>query len=334
MKKLVVILFSLVTFFGQAYAETKKVDLSTLAKYKFQEGELYADLIGVSGQLPLSSNIDFEKNLKSMWDKKNARKKGVTDVARATSVDVLKYYSTNKTYMTVDEYVLWINRDIETLKKNIDWVGVCGVRMRGLECELLKALSYGIYGRDLVAYGLTELMPSENGTLNVKLLDVLLRNAGRQYLDSVPALYDKYTSRSLWQFTQFAVYQANSELRGASSINVHVKAPYKIPGSVSMLRSADHHRAAYLFAVANLRDLVLRMTDAERINLKQKHRKHPDEIVQFIAIAHHLPSPAIKGARKWAANKMKTELRISLGPKLSKYANKTQGNLLALYKRT
>jgi hypothetical protein len=286
---------------------------------------------GVSGKVPKSAHVDFEKNLKGMWAKKLRRKKGVTRAAEHAANQAVRYYSVNQTKTTIQGYVNWIDGDIEGLKKTIDWAGLCGVKLKGPRCSLLRKLTSEIYAADLVAYGMTELLPSANGTLNVHFMDMLLRNAGREYLEVIPAIHDKYASLGLWQFTQFAVY-SSGEVRGASEVNLYVGEKYKIPGSVLSLQGAHHHRAAFMFAVSNMKNLVQMMSDKEVDNLKKSGRNHLDEIVQFIAIAHHLPGPAIKGARKWAANNMKKELRVSLGPKLHRYATKTQGNLEALYK--
>lgn len=332
-KMFVVMLFCILSsFFGEAQASPKKVNLTTLQTYRFDD--LYADLIGIQGQVPASAMISFEKNLGVMWNKKLNRKRGVTQPAEDAADGVLVYYSKNQTKMTLQQYVEWINRDIERVKKSVDWVGFCGVRLKGERCKLLKAVAQKTLGIDLVAYGMTELFPSANGTLNVHLMEVLLRNAGRQYLETIPAMHDKYASLGFWQFTQFAVYNANGEVRGASEVNLYIGKQYQIPGSVLKLRNEHHHRAAYMFALSNLKDLVKRMSNKEINNLFRGHEKHRDELVQFIAIAHHLPGPSFMGARRWAANNMKTELQISLGNSLRMYAKKTQANLLALYKAT
>lgn len=329
MKLFVYSLVLMFAFFGQANAAPKTVDLQSLQKYKFDD--LYSDLLGLKGQVPPSARIDFEDNLETMWDKKLNRKRGVTKSAEGAAGGVVAYYAKNQTRMTLQQYVTWINHDVEGLKKSVDWIGLCGVKLRGDRCKLLREIAEKTYGVDLVAYGMTELFPSANGTLNVRLMEVLLQNAGRQYLETIPAMHDRLTSLGLWQFTQYAVYNVGREVRGASAVNLYVGKPYKIPGSVLALRNEHHHRAAYMFAVANLKDLVRLMSDKEVANLLRGHRKHLDELVQFIATAHHLPGPAIKGARRWAANDMKLSLQVSLGPKLRKYADKTQGNLLALY---
>ena len=87
-----------------------------------------------------------------------------------------------------------------------------------------------------------------------------------------------------------------------------------------------------MFAVHNIATL-LRIANVKEVkNLGKFHAKHQDEIVQFIAIAHHLPGPAIKGARHWMGSGMKKELQVSLKSPLRDYAHKTQGNPAYLYK--
>lgn len=314
-----------------AKGQSVKVDLSSLPAKKLSD--LYAKFLGIpNGPVPREASIDFEKNLAHLWAGKIERKDS-SDSTQANVDQVLAYYRANKNKMPLKEFVRLADKEVSLVKANIDWAKLCRIeRLNGERCQILLAISKGIVGKDIIAYGMTEIFPAADGALNVAFLDLLLRQAGAEYVDSLPAIHDGYLSFGFYQFTSFAVYDANDEKRGASIVNQAVRGSARIPGSVISLRNGDHHRAAYMFAVHNIATL-LRLANAKEVkNLGKLHAKHQDEIVQFIAISHHLPGPAIKGARHWMGSGMKTELQVSLRNPLREYAHKTQGNLAYLYK--
>lgn len=307
------------------------VDLSPIQGRKL--GDLYAKFLGIpNGIVPRSASIDFEKNLAHLWAGKVERDDS-SDSTQANVNKVLAYYHNNKNKISLTEFVRQADKEVARVKANIDWSKLCLIeRLSKDRCPILQAISKDIVGKDVVAYGMTEIFPTADGKLNIAYLDILLRQAGAEYVDSLPAIHDGYLSFGLYQFTSFAVYSKTEEKRGASIVNRAVtKENAKIPGSVIFLRNGDHHRAAYMFAIHNVATL-LRLANKKEIGILGKlHGKHPDEIVQFIAAAHHNPGGAIGGARRWIANGMKKELRVSLGTILRKYADKTQANLAALY---
>ncbi len=314
-----------------ANGQSVRVDLSSLPAKKLSD--LYARFLGIpDGPVPRQANIDFEKNLAHLWAGKIERTDS-SDSTQANVERVLAYYRANKNKMALKEFVRLADKEISLVKANIDWAKLCRIeRLNGERCQILRAISKGIVGKDIIAYGMTEIFPSPDGALNVAFLDLLLRQAGAEYVDSLPAIHDGYLSFGFYQFTSFAIYDASDEKRGASIVNRAVTGSARIPGSVIALRNGDHHRAAFMFAVHNIATL-LRIANVKEVkNLGKFHAKHQDEIVQFIAIAHHLPGPAIKGARHWMGSGMKKELQVSLKSPLRDYAHKTQGNLAYLYK--
>lgn len=307
-----------------------QVSLSSLRGRKV--ADLYAKFLGISdGLVPESAAIDFQKNLAHLWAGKIER----IDSSSSTQENVSKillYYQTNKNRMSIKEFVALAGSEIVATKKSISWPRLCFLERLTLDrCSILQAISKNIVGKDLVAYGMTEIFPAADGRLNVAFLDILLRQAGAEYVDSLPAIHDGYLSFGLYQFTSFAVYDTGTERRGASIPNQAVTGKARIPGSMVALRNGDHHRAAYLFAIHNVATLLRLASDKEVKILRKFHGKHQDEMVQFIAIAHHLPGPAIKGARRWITHGMRKNLRVSLGKVLGQYATKTEENLLALY---
>lgn len=306
------------------------VDLSPIQGRNLSD--LYAKFLGrQNGVVPGSAPIDFEKNLAHLWAGKVERNDS-SDSTQANVNKVLAYYHDNKSKMSLKKFVNLADTEVARAKTGVDWPRLCHVeRLSGDRCRILQAISKGIVGKDIVAYGMTEIFPTADGRLNVTYLDILLRHAGAEYVDSLPAIHDGYLSFGLYQFTSFAIYDHGKEKRGASIVNQTMAESARIPGSVIFLRNGDHHRAAYMFAIHNIATLLRLANKKETTILGKLHGEHPDEIVQFIAIAHHLPGPAIKGARRWMASGMKKELRVSLGKVLGQYATKTQANLVALY---
>ena len=183
-------------------------------------------------------------------------------------------------------------------------------------------------GVDLVAYGMTEIMPSAEGDLNVKILEILLRNAGSNYMFTIPALYDRMLSLGFYQFTSYAV---NSNAgAGASKMNAFLPKTIQIPGSVIALRNGEHHRAAYLFALDNLANLSKKTNEKEFAALRKALKQKPGDIVTFMATAHHAPGLAIKSARNWLSKGAKSSLNDHLIGRLRPYGKKSDSNLAAL----
>jgi hypothetical protein len=173
-------------------------------------------------------------------------------------------------------------------------------------------------------------MPSANGRLNVLIFDLMLINACREYGESLPAIHDSYTSFSLYQPTQFAVFDTPSEIRGASIVNRYLPPSERIPGSVSMLRGDDLHKSAWLFAIRNLMRVIHRLNDRQFTTLKNGWKDTNDEIVQLIAVAHHAPGRITKMAEFWLDNEMKHDFSLSVSSEYLSYAKKTKANYKAL----
>jgi hypothetical protein len=171
-------------------------------------------------------------------------------------------------------------------------------------------------------------MPAADGNLNVKIMEILLRNAGSNYLFTIPALYDKLLSLGLYQFTSYAVNSGTKQ--GASRINAFLPTLVRIPGSVIELRNGEHHRAAFLFSLDNLANLVKKVDKKEFQALKNVRRMKPGDIVTFMATAHHAPGLAIRNARAWLQQGGKGSLNAFLKGRLVSYGRKSDNNLVAL----
>lgn len=297
-------------------------------------GDLYADYLGTAGRrIGPRIEVDFTRQLKRLWEKKFARFE-VNPVATEASKNLIEGYKKGEhAPVTLENYVRDIDRALKPLKTagTINWQTVKDLKkLDDLGVKTVAAVAGAIDSKALLAYSLTELMPSADGELNLKVLKFLLKNAGPEFLYAVPAISDPMTSFGPYQFTSYALFDTPEEKRGASVMNQAVRSEFKIPGSVIKLREAQHHLAAYLFALDNIA-LLVRGLDAKQLAIFEKGwRQNIGDLVEFIATAHHLPGYAANNARAWISADMKKPLIEYCGPKLKKYAAKTKANYRAV----
>lgn len=313
--------------------EFKSYEMGRLAGRKF--GDLYSLYTGISGEVPPVAEIDFTGQLIEMWQRKVRTSEENPEVRQAGVMLLREYADHGRDRMQMDivQYEKKIRETIAPLQKKggIDWERVAQVkRLDEQSVRVVRALANRVSGKDLLAYAATELMPSPDGDLNVEVFDFLLRNAGARYVNSIPALHDTKTSFGPFQFTDLALYDALGEQRGASIVNRAVDPSYKVPASVMGLRDFDHHRAAFLLAIDNLSLLVKKLSKKELVRLMKHVRAGSEDIVTFIATAHHAPATAVKNANAWAARGMKKPYAEYCSGVLRDYAEKTARNREAL----
>lgn len=311
-----------IMFFLGYFSDSEDVDLTTNKVVSVETGslagrslgDLYVPYLGLPGShvVPDTLQVNFYKQLESMWKRKERRSNN--GVVNSTKKLVLERYQT-KTTCTLSEYEDHVNDVASDLFSSINWSRVADARkLSDNQIEQLKKAVKKIGGQELLAYAMTELMPSNDGEVNREVMDLLLQNAGREYLELIPAMNDKLTSFGLYQFTSYAVYDTPKERRGASVINQALPASLQIPGSVNKLVGDDHHKAAWLFMIANLSHLSKKGFDVSDLS--------QIELVQFVAMAHHNPSNALK----WHTGGISQNWK----KRLSKYAKKTKRNYKAL----
>lgn len=297
------------------------VDLSYLGNASV--GGLNSTYLGVSGKLPDSKVIDFNSNLKKMWDRK-LKFRNVTGATRSFADTALDRYEYNPGITNIGQFIQDADSETRIGYDGINFHKLCGnFKLSKSQCITVRKTSKRIRGKHLAAYGMTELFPSHNGKFNYVMLDTLLRNAGQEYIFNIPALGDKYLSLGFYQFTSFAVRHDNERVEGASVISKF--SSEKLPGSVSMLRQEQHHLAAYYFAVYN----VIRLVRATKSH-KQLRSCDIGEVTEFVATAHHNPRQAIRNGSRWVQGGCKVRYIQHLGPKLTTYAKKTANNLDAV----
>lgn len=293
-------------------------------------GGLYTDITGIKGLVGTSYQINFGEILADLWTRKLDRK-NVSSATIAAAEEPIKLYLSEPKKMTLKQFVAEAETQVTLVKRAIDFGAVCkGYKLNTSECTVFTSLARDVRGVDLVAYGMTEIMPSADGDLNVKIMEILLRNAGSNYMFTIPALYDRMLSLGFYQFTSYAI---NSNAgAGASKMNVYLPRTIKIPGSVIALRNGEHHWAAYLFALDNLANLSKRTNEKEFVALRRALKQKPGDIVTFMATAHHAPGLAIRSARHWLSDGAKGSLNDHLIGRLRPYGKKSDNNLAALEK--
>lgn len=271
---------------------------------------LYLDLSATEVQDTL--RVNFFQALTKMWDKK-VEKSPHNPVVHSMRIVVSEEYNTC-TQVSLQEYKRQIDNICQTLELSIDWSRVASLyKLSPQEMQYLRQVVHKISSDELLAYALTEIMPSSHGPINVQVFELLLNHAGREYVELIPALADDLTSFGLYQMTSHAVFDTPDEKRGASIANQALPSSLKIPGSVSRLRGDDHHKAAWLFAVHNLAMAMKRGCSVEF---------NKEELVEFIAMAHHNPEQTFLFVQGLAApNWVK---------RLSEYAEKTAKNYKAI----
>lgn len=314
----------------------KVVDLSYMNNVKLGGlagayfGEVRRDEAGNVLPLPDKMKIDFTDNLENLWDKK-LNIKGVSGAARKSAQMVVdRYENSDPEYKGIKTFVREVDAQAELAHKSIDFAGFCGkMRLKPVQCSTLRKVTGNIRGKQLVAYGMTEVMPTWDGEVNYLMLDTLLRNAGENYIQSIPALGDKLMSLGFYQFTSYAV-QDGENTEGASVVNrfvTHQEA--KIPGSVSDLKGDDHHRAAFYFVTYNMGRLMRKLNERDAA-LLTSGRCGVTSLTQFIATAHHMPTRAIDKAHDWIKGGCSRPITDYMGDHLTEYATKTKNNLESL----
>ncbi len=215
---------------------------------------------------------------------------------------------------------------------------------------LLKKLEAMISATGLLAYSVTELMPTQgaDAPVGIELYDFLLRTAGLDFLERIPAEGDDKISLGQFQFTEFALYGVAGHERGASLVQKHIlPKQFHIPGSVAQLRGADHQKAAHLFAIHNIAHAISKLS-VKQVEALCADMKWIDaeDLVAFTAAAHNLPAPSYHAFEAYAgeylvAKKHGKDLDYDLidyirnrSPQLAgPYAKKTGDNYQVLLKR-
>jgi hypothetical protein len=296
-------------------------------------GDLYAGYTGVKGSVPEKITVDPARQLDSLWRVKlKCNRSNV--VAQKLHTSLMLDYRANRTHITVDEFVAIAEKEVAIVNRHMDWQKLAmSYRLNEAQIQTVRLLSGKISGIDLIAYGLTEIMPSADGTLNVRVLEFLVRNYGPEFVYAIPARHDRYASFGFYQFTSLAVFDIGTTMEGASKASRSLREE-RLPGSTVLIRGDLQHLAAYLFAIHNIAVLVKGLNTIQRSRINALPVSKHDDLIQFIAAAHNGPVHARSAAKRWLDNRMQLEYSVSVSVSaVRRYAEKTRANLNALLSR-
>lgn len=198
--------------------DPKRVDTEKVEGVRLAKGSLLAGyLFGIDSpasqkylekgayEIPETLETDFRRNLDSMWRKKIAGAKNPEKVTKFYEERVVPYLNGTKKPNKTDlaSYVREMGDTVGAIQKKADsekaWAkfgdDLWGKdKNRGQKDALFEALAKSVTTTDLLSYSLTELMDSSHTEMNLKVLDILLRNAGREYVDLLPSMNDRILS--------------------------------------------------------------------------------------------------------------------------------------------
>lgn len=350
----------------------RTIDMPTGSLAGRKVGDLFAYYLGLEpgSVVPPVLTVNFAQVLEHLWDRKVAlvaRKKAENDLWIQNTKEngrkiffgqyAEKWGKGEVDTRTMPEVIAHADRVIADTNKSLDWSGFNTLKIKNAEgrdyapfgklnqaaVRIVHDIANEITGEMLMAYSVTELMPSlVDGEQNVEEYRLLMQYAGAEFLNGAPALGDPFLSTGPFQFTQFAIFDAEGERRGASIINQLAPKGTRIPGSVSKLTTLDSQlKAAHLFAIHNIALLVQDIVKdsnqdrkVKRLTTLIKNKEFQAGLVQYIASAHHAPGAAIPAFKKWLDVGMKGSHAAHASNKLDMkaYIKKSFLNFVALKK--
>lgn len=311
----------------------------------------YSRYLGVQGKIPQTAVVNINADRTRMFRVKFKRFPDSTPVARGMEGQFAQMYNTQRTYLTLPQFVAGVDRVMTEVKTTLDWNGLCGEKRIDVDgCQTLQQIVGLMTPEMLVAYGNTELFAEDkryHGVFNAWALDHGLTNYGREHWDLTPAQSDKLASGGLWQFTCYAIgayvdEKGQPQIGGATIVGRH--AGFKKESFLDLVRS-DHERVAFFFAIDNIARLVkeARQHDVaydtlrrgwlgylaesdlvKRAGLRESSRS---ELLEFIAVSHHAPNGVRqKFAMPWLKSGGKKPFYNFLKGRFKLYAKRTRYN--------
>lgn len=272
-------------------------DTSELAKIKL--GYPLTAYFGTS-KLGQQTPINFRFNLAKMWKRKFEMTKFENDdekrfALRAMDETVMSYDPENAGATDIGSYHEEISRVVTDTRHAFDFEKLKKT-MPAVQFELFNNLEAQVTGSTLLAYLMTEIMPS--GPVAPRALNTLLKTGGKEFIERIPSDADRIVSSGPYQFTKHALSEDGKKPEGASFMQKFLAKPV-LPPNVISLEGSQHHQAAYLFALYNL--LVLSLNTAPE-TAKDVARFVPSTgaVPMYIVGAHHHPASAVQAFKRYA----------------------------------
>lgn len=284
--------------------------------------------------IPNELEINFKQNLDDLWQSKVKRYWSKNKALYAFYQDRVEPFTTWKRKVTKSSLIkyrqeMWAA--MARVEDNLDMDIVLHRYWKKTNPALFKNIISSMKNRDLLAYNLTELFDSNNWKFNLEFFDFLLKNAWKEYVSLIPALWDKYLS--YWQF-QNTKYVVSSKWN--SVLLDKIWKQRLIPDTMQNLKFTDHFEVAYYNAIYNLLQLFNKQSQSQDKTLllllsKNKDRTM-DNIMQFVAAAHNNPKAAQKWFFLWLNWNWKKDVYFYIKPKFSSYAKRSKSNRQAIKK--
>lgn len=322
----------------------KKYNLSALASHNsnISRDSLYMRYLYGSNisqlpqitKIPDSLEINFKKNLDDLWKSKLKRYWKKNKVLSQFYYDKVEPFTTWKKTpekSSLEKYRKDMRVAIDRVNDNISLKEVARVHVKKWNHALFESIIYSIKDKDLLAYNLTELFDSSDWKFNLDFFDFLLRNAWKEYVHLIPALWDRFLSFWPFQNTSYVVSPAGNSVRLDKLWKKRL-----IPDKMYDMRFTDHHEVAYYNSIYNIARLLDKLTkkqeNALRKVLRDKRDFALDNITQYIAAAHNNPVAAQRWFKSWLDENCKKDVYFYVKPKFSWYAKRSKHNRKAIKK--
>lgn len=226
--------------------EREMIDFEAYGMKGFYVGRgdsLFALYTQHEGVLPAKHTVSFPQALESLVKQKSKfinklRLQGKT-VPDFTRDIVSEYRSMDRQKSTLGETLATTEEIARGFLQSKDWEEIetsakYGMLSNEARTELVNFISK-ISGTTLMAYSMTEIMASHDGTENAKMYDFLLRTAGKEFIARIPSIHDGIYSIGPTQMTR----HANPDVESLRSFEDHMRATMKY--CVQNLVDAIHH---------------------------------------------------------------------------------------------
>lgn len=297
------------------------------------KGSLLEHYLGRYEALPAEIQVDFTTQLRQMWGLKLHRYGRRPELRQVADALCTEYESTAPQPSSVQQYAEEVQGMVEQVFHSFDWTRLTQERrVDPVALELVRAIAERMSYKELFALCMTELLPLATAQRNEQLLDLILRSAGSEFLERVPALFDRYVSFGPYQFTKFALSETEDRAVGASHINPILPPELRLPRQVQDLRSIHHHIAAIAFMVENACLLVQRAQDRGLVERLWKAVEEQSlQVLTCLGAAHHAPRAAVEALLSWLARPEGREYAAVVRGEPGVYAKRYARNLIGLY---
>lgn len=287
--------------------------------------------LGISGSIPSTGNIDWNRNIHNLWKQKLRYKQITPATKKAAARAVYSYTSKSADTMTLASHIEQLDKHLVSVKQSMEWSKLCS-NMRVRDCNSFARAASSIDANMITAYSMTELMPYQNGAQNYEMMNLYMRYAGRNYLDAIPSLGDPYLSMGRYQFTSYAIGHDKSGMRPTNKVAKY-SITYRAPQSVIALRGLSSDRAAYFFSVYNVASLFRAMSP-KQVETYNRYCSQKEPLTEYIATSHHNPRKAKENMLRWINGKCSKPLIEYQNPDLRIYSKKTSVNYSEILRRT